>query len=128
MAALSQAGYRLIVERIGAPWNGSTGRACNIWQRAEGGNARYNPFNTTLYKPGATAYNSFGDHGQYHVWNYPNEMTGINATVQTLLQHSFAEIVEAFQDGTSGLAVCEGVDASVWGTHGSAKLYREVYP
>jgi hypothetical protein len=128
MGAISQAGYRVLLQKIGAPVNGSTMRACHIWQRAEGGSARFNPFNTTLHEPGATAYNTFGDHGQYHVWNYPNEMTGINATAATLKQSNFEHILQEFRNGTSGLAICEAVDHSAWGTHGAAKLYQEVYP
>jgi hypothetical protein len=45
--------------------------------------AKNNPIDTILFMAGATAYNSFGPNGRYHVWNYPNEITGINATLST---------------------------------------------
>lgn len=108
-----------VLREISAPVTGNNIAACHAWMRAEGGNARNNPFNTTQGEPGATPYNSFGPNGQYHVMNYPDGVTGIKATVTTLLNGHYAAIVDAFRHD-AGRRICTAVDASVWGTHGCA--------
>jgi cytochrome c peroxidase len=93
---------------------------------AEGGTAAFNPWNTTLWMPGATAYNTFGNNE--HVYNYPNAAVGIVATVDTLTNGYYPAILTHFKAGQDGLGVCEAVDASRWGTHGAAATYRRLYP
>lgn len=48
------------------------------WQVAEGGDADWNPLNSTLKLPGSTDYNSAG------VQNYPRALHGIAATILTI--------------------------------------------
>lgn len=55
----------------------------HAWQRAEGGTATNNPFDTTEPMPGATPYNTLAGGG--HVWNYPDQETGVLATFYTMI-------------------------------------------
>lgn len=63
------------------------------WQRAEGGNARWNPLNTTYGLPYATDYNSV------HVRNYGHPVDGICATALTLTNGYYDGILGALQGG-----------------------------
>lgn len=53
-------------------------RFLDAWAQAEGGNAAFNPLNTTFPLPGASDYNSVG------VKNYPRPVWGVCATAMTL--------------------------------------------
>jgi len=119
--------YRRVLADTGAPITMENLRACHAWQRAEGGRAQWNPFNTTQDEPGASPYNSFGPGGKYHVMNYRSELDGIRATVTTMKNGHYARILDAFKRGSDGHAVCTAVDASVWGTHGAAHTYLTLY-
>lgn len=63
----------------------------------EGSLAHWNPLDTTLSCPGATPYNSFGDHGSEHVWNYARAQDGVNSTVLTMMQPNMAPWFEAMK-------------------------------
>jgi len=83
------------------------------WMQAEGGDAEYNPLNTTLNLglAGETNYNSF-DNGKYHVQNYPSLAAGEYANAQTLQQ--YPQIINALN---APPAVFDAtVDNSNWGT------------
>lgn len=90
------------------------------WQRAEGTGARHNPLATTQAMPGATLYNVVG------VRNYPDESTGLRATVQTL-HYSYP----GYEDIREGVRANDperaqrGLEASPWGTN--AALVRRIY-
>lgn len=60
------------------------------WQRAEGGEARFNAWNTTEPWPGSTDYNAAG------VKNYPTATTGTAATVATLKNGLYPRMVHIF--------------------------------
>lgn len=122
MGAISDTGYAQILKGIGAPSTKENMLAFHAWQRAEGGTARFNPFNTTEPGPGTTNYNSVG------VKNYANEPDGVDATVKTLLNGYYPAILEKLRAGNNGLAVCEAVDASPWGTERAAATYRAMFP
>jgi hypothetical protein len=88
-------------------------RFLSAWQRAEGGHASYNPFNTTQGAPGASRYNPIG------VRNYPSAQAGIQATVQTLLSGRYAPIVNLLRSGhASAHDLAAAVEHSPWGTGG----------
>jgi len=70
----------------------------------------YNPINTILYKPGATAFNTFGPNGEYHVWNYPDLATGLEAVGQTI--GAWPSVADAFSSGASALYILECYQAS----------------
>jgi len=119
--------FQSVLGLLSAPVSAENLRACHAWQKAEGGTAHNNPWNTTLDAPGATWYNTFGNHGQYHVRNYPSEHSGVHATVSTLMSTHYDHIVAALRAGHDGHKVCLMVDASPWGTHGAAREYVALY-
>lgn len=122
MGAVEQRFFSKMMHGISAPIEEVNSKACFAWQAAEGGTAGWNPFNTTEPARGATNYNGAG------VKNYPDEETGIDATVRTLLNGLYGPILQAFRQGNSGLAVCRAVDSSRWGTKQAAAVYRSRYP
>jgi len=79
------------------------------WMQAEGGDAEYNPLNTTLDLgvKGETNYNKVG------VQNYPNETTGEYAEAY-VLQHNYPQIIGALN--SSPAAFDSTVVTSHWGT------------
>jgi hypothetical protein len=62
------------------------------WRQHEGGKATYNPFNTTQKASGATNYNSVG------VKNYLNREQGLKATVDTLNNGYYKNIITAIKN------------------------------
>lgn len=56
----------------------------------EDSTAGWNPMDTTLPRPDAKPYNTFGPGGAYHVWDYPTAEEGVGATISTLRQANMA--------------------------------------
>jgi hypothetical protein len=79
------------------------------WERAEGTAARFNPLATTWQLRGSTDFNSVG------VQNFLSMGQGLKATVLTLQQDRFANIVDALNNGTAR-AILAAVADSEWGT------------
>lgn len=102
-----------ILHGIGAPVTTANVHALMAWQRAEGGGARFNPFNTTQTAPGASSYNSVG------VRNYTSYAQGLHATIQTLKNGYYPGVLAALHQGHNALAVAAAVGRSPWGTSGS---------
>lgn len=88
------------------------------WMQAEGGNAKWNPLNTTHWAIGATDYNWVG------VKNYPDARTGIEATAETLNygartgQYHYARIRSRLRRNKGALGTLWAVERSTWGTGG----------
>jgi len=104
--------FRLLAA-IHAKGNLENRRLLAAWARAEGGDAAYNPLNTTWPWPAATDYNRAG------VKNYPSAAAGITATADTLLVRYYKGIVTDLRAG--GLTASEIVernaaDFDTWGT------------
>ena len=110
-------------------WTEENAQALCAWQLAEGSRARWNPWDTTLYVPGAQPYNTF-DGGRLHVWNYDSENQGIWAFLETLYNGPYEGIREALHQGTEAAAVAAAVCASPWGTGNFERLLDQVkaYP
>ena len=93
------------------------------WQRAEGGTAKYNAWNTTEPWPGATDYNSAG------VKNYPSAYAGTAATVATLRNGLYPRMCHYFANPSKLTArqIVEqaAADFDKWGT-GHANVLREL--
>jgi hypothetical protein len=79
------------------------------WQRAEGGDTT-NPFNTTQDAPGATIFNSVG------VKRYASSDSGIQATIQTLTNGMYGNILAALKSGTDPMQAARALAGSPWGT------------
>lgn len=77
--------------------------------------------------PGDSYYNSFGPSGQYHVRNYPSKQSGISATVQTLRNGNYPDVVAALASGKPydyPNLKAVGDQVRKWGTVGfAAQLY-----
>jgi len=111
LAAPSVSNWQVqILRGIGAPVTPQNLTFLNAWTRAEGGGASYNPFNTTQPASGASNYNSVG------VKNYATPQQGIQATVQTLNNGRYGNILAALKQGTNARAAASALAASPWGT------------
>lgn len=120
MGQVSHEFYTRILQALHAPVSDTNLHLLEAWQTVEGGKAAFNPFNTTQEAPGATDYNDV------HVRNYPDEATGVHATVVTLQYNPYQKIVWALQH-EQPKTFGEAVDSSPWGTHGLA-AYLEQQP
>jgi hypothetical protein len=85
-------------------------RAVVAWATAEGTKAANNPLATTRSAPGATNFNSVG------VKNYATYTDGLRATVDTIHNGRYTNIIEALTLGRDAHAVASAVAASPWGT------------
>lgn len=83
--------YKAVLQQIGAPSTENNISILRAWQKTEGGNATYNPLNTTKSAPGATNYNSAG------VKNFPDFATGVNATSLTIMNGYYPNILNNFR-------------------------------
>jgi murein DD-endopeptidase MepM/ murein hydrolase activator NlpD len=104
--------YKKILEGIGAPVTQNNITYMRAWRKAEGGKATFNPFNTTQKYQDATNYNSVG------VKNYPTMEAGIEATVKTLLNGRYNDIVDSLKSDSPPQVTAASKSLSVWGTGG----------
>jgi hypothetical protein len=90
------------------------------WMQAEGGNARFNPLNTTHEMPKATIYNEVG------VKNYDSLHEGVMATAKTLDYgarnnlYGYKAIRTALVKNKWASKTLWAVEHSQWGTGGLA--------
>lgn len=90
------------------------------WIAAEGGFAKCNPLNTTLWRPGCSNYNSVG------VKNYPSIDVGIEATASTLnygadrFRYGYRPIRRRIRKNRNAERILKAVEKSEWGTGGLA--------
>lgn len=102
-----------ILHGIGAPVTAGNLALMLAWQRSEGGSARFNPFNTTLSRPGAGSYNSVG------VRNYTSYQQGLNATIATLRNGYYGGILSSLKHGGNPYQTAAAIGKSPWGSSGS---------
>lgn len=103
-----------ILGGVQAPVTPANLKFLDLWARAEGGTAANNPFNTTQSSRGATPYNTLDSGG--HVWNYVSPQAGLQATIQTLNNGRYGNIISALQQGSSAKSSADALAASPWGT------------
>lgn len=101
---------RDLLALLGAPGSLANVLALIAQIQAEGGNAAFNPLNTTLPMPGATDYNTV------HVKNYTSYQQGLDATAHTLKQTNMQPLFNALTAGDSTTAYWRGLAVSPWGT------------
>jgi len=90
-------------------------RFMSAWAQAEGGNAENNPFNTTQVMGGVSRkYNDLG--GGIGVQRYPDVQTGIDATVNTLTNGRYGNIIGALRQGDDAMKAAQALANSPWGT------------
>jgi len=107
-----------VLRAIKAKGNRQNRRLLAAWEVAEGGDAAFNPMNTTQPWPGATNYNSVG------VKNYPSASAGIAATGDTLCNGYYPGIVSDMRAGgftAEQIVVRSAKEFDTWGT-GSAHI------
>lgn len=75
----------------------------------EGSGANWNPLDTTEPMPGDSLYNSVG------VRNYPTMWAGWQATIKTLTNGYYPQVISALQRGSSS-AYVQAIARSPWGT------------
>lgn len=108
------------LQGIGAPVTDANLHAIVSWIQAEGGNAHWNPLNTTHEAPGATDYNSVG------VKDYPDFETGLAAAIETLNfgadhgLYGYREIRYSLRSARRAGLTLRAVETSIWGTGGLA--------
>lgn len=111
MASVGNAGLVALFKMVGAPVTPEDLKFGNAWERAEGGSASFNPFNTTQPFAGASNYNSVG------VRNYRSLQDGLKATAQTLLNGHYTKLVQDLRSGKATAAeLATDVANSPWGT------------
>ena len=101
-----------VTTRMGGKWTPEKAKFFNAWARAEGTQARYNPFATTRKGyPGEESFNSVG------VKNYPSLAVGIEASYDTLQNGYYDHIVELLRsDNATAEDLAKAVANSPWGT------------
>lgn len=104
-----------ILRGIGAPATPQNLRFLDQWHQREGGgdknNANFNPLNTTQGAPGAGSINSVG------VKSYRSGQQGIAATITTLLNGHYGDIVGGLRSGRATAAqLANSRGLMTWGT------------
>ena len=111
--------YKSILKGIGAPISDENMKFFYAWRQAEGGKAKNNPFNTTQSKPGSTFYNCLkkGVSGcKSGVRNYLSSQDGIDATVRTIKNGRYQNIINSLKSGDSAEKSALALKSSPWGT------------
>ena len=111
--------YKSILKGIGAPISDENMKFFYAWRQSEGGKARNNPFNTTQSKPGSTFYNCLkkGVSGcKSGVRNYLSSQDGIDATVRTIKNGRYQNIINSLKSGDSAEKSALALKSSPWGT------------
>ncbi len=105
---------------IGKPVSTNNVRTFVIWMVSEGGNATWNPHNTTQDSKGATQYNSAG------VKNYPDIQTGLTAFKETIENGRYGSILSALDRNAPPAETCNIIANSAWGSHPTPDLVASV--
>ena len=106
-----------VLAKLAMPQTQENVRAIVAWAKAEGTSASFNPLATTRTAANTTDFNSVG------VKNYPSYDEGVDATVATLRNGRYPNILAAFANGNDAMAVARAVEASPWGTgHGVVRV------
>jgi hypothetical protein len=85
--------FKAILTQLGAPSTPGNLIWLKAWRQAEGAKATYNPFNSTQPKSGSTNFNT------YKVKNYLTVNDGVTATVSTINNGLYSNIIKAFKKG-----------------------------
>lgn len=111
-----------ILSGVGAPDTANNRGNLAAWAACEVSGSSFNPFNTTLFMPGASCYNSVC------VRNYVSFNQGVAATVSTIRQGNMAAIAGALRSNVSRQAFGAAVGGSPWGTSGACIAGSPVGP
>lgn len=84
------------------------------WRQHEGGQASWNPFNSTKVVPGSKTYN------HANVQNYPSRAAGLKATIDTLNLSFYSKVIKAIKEIKDEKGInkaMEAVNDSPWGSN-----------
>ena len=102
-----------LLKGLGIAPNANNVKAIQAWAQAEGGHwhntASYNPLNTTQGAAGASSMNKVG------VKAYKDWAQGLQATLQTLNNGRYGNILQALKSG-SAYDIAHAIANSPWGT------------
>jgi hypothetical protein len=103
--------YSEILKGIDAPVTKNTLTFFFAWRQAEHGVCAFNPFATTQPYGASTKFNSAG------VRNYQSEEDGIAATIKTLLNGYYTDLVARLRTDLGPLEIAASLDLNIWGSH-----------
>lgn len=104
-----------LLKALGAPATSANIGFLNAWMRREGGGGANNPLNTTERMTGSTSFNSVG------VQNYNSLATGVAATVKTLENGKYSDLIAALRGGKPSINN-EYAGLSTWSGNGYSSL------
>lgn len=104
-----------VLSGIGAPDNPATVSSIESWIGREGGGGANNPLNTTYPLGGSTSFNGVG------VQNYPTYADGVDATVMTLENGDYGDILLLLRSG-AGLCGRTLAGLSTWSGGGYSEV------
>lgn len=109
-----------LLEQLGAPVTPVNLTTVTQWEQHEGGNwqntAAFNPLNTTLRLPGSSVLPGGGPAANAGVQAYQSWDQGLTATVQTLQESQYAQIVADLRSSAPTTKVAADIGSSPWGT------------
>lgn len=112
--------YKEILKGVGAPVTPDNMEFLYAWRQSEGGQAKNNPFNTTHHKPGASFYNCLSKNSEgkciHGVKNYQQDMDGVQATIDTLQNGKYDNIIDSLKSGKDSMKTAMALKDSPWGT------------
>lgn len=99
-----------LLNKLHAPYTPANIAFLNRWQGMENTSAGYNPLATTQPSRGATAFNSAG------VRNYLTPQQGYDATIKTLKNGYYPDIVKGLMSGNPWKDKAIASELNTWGT------------
>lgn len=100
--------YTLLLQRLKAPETRENFLLLWAWRQAEGGDFRFNPFNTTLAMPKSTP------RGKHGIRDYANAVDGIEATAKTI--EKYPSLHRALRESRPAEEIAEIIVDGNWGT------------
>jgi hypothetical protein len=100
----------------GFPTSTNNLKAIVAWEAGEGGHyhngAEFNPLNTTMPMPGASAFSSSVPIGIYTSWKQ-----GLDATLKTLKLSAYQSVRDSLKRSAPPGETLAAIDSTPWGTH-----------
>lgn len=104
-----------VLSGIGAPATAANVKSIESWIGHEGGGGANNPLNTTYPLGGSTSFNGVG------VQNYPTYADGVDATVRTLDNGAYGDILLLLRGG-GGLCGHQLAGLATWSGSGYSEV------
>jgi hypothetical protein len=115
---LNQDFYEKLLKKLSAPVTDENLKFLYAWRQSEGDGGRFNPFNTTLKKPGSTFFNYLNDKKTLGVQNYNSQEQGLEATYDTLKHKRYKCIVDGLKNDIGAKEITDRCrpELKTWGT------------